>query len=227
MRKKIVHPSEYTKDIGYNTLSGMKITFINMPLRETAAPNTPPEGPGILAAISRRYGSEAHIIDLNAYRVKDELAEKRNLLNGRHLTYKEVENYIIKHLNNHGDQDVIAFSGKITTLKWQEEVAKIIRKHQPDTFLVTGNGLATEIKTGLFKWIPELDAIGRSEGDDIIISILKDAKTIKEMGVERAYRSGKLEPYCIGEIDGKLRFQYEGNRPKLLDSLPYPAIDLL
>jgi len=122
---------------------------------------------------------------------------------------------------------VIAFSGKITTLRWQEEMAKLVRKHQPGCFLVTGNGLATEIKTGLFKWIPELDAIGRSEGDDIVLLILNDAKVIKDHGIKKAVKSTKLSPYYIGEIDNKPRFQYEGNRPRNLDDLPYPAFDLL
>ena len=211
----------------YNAFSGMKITFINMPLRESASPNTPPEGPGILAAITRQYGAEPYIIDLNAYRIKDDLAEKRGLPNGRHLTNEEAENLIVQHLKNVGDQDVIAFSGKITTLRWQEQVAKFIRKHQPDTFLVTGNGLATEIKTGLFNWIPELDAIGRSEGDNIILSILQDTKTIKEMGIDRAKRSGRLSSAYLGEIDGRSRFCYEGNRPRNLDIIPYAAWDLL
>ena len=168
------------------------ITFINMPLRETACPNTPPEGPGILAAIARQYGAESHIIDLNGYRIKDDAAKARNLPNGRHLSYAETEAMIVKHLKNVGDQDVIAFSGKITTLRWQEEVAKMVKKHQPNCFLVTGNGLATEIKAGLFKWIPELDGIGRSEGDEIILLMLDDAKTIKELGISKAIKSSKL-----------------------------------
>ena len=184
-----LHPNEYIKEFSYDSFNGMKITFINMPLREAALPNVPPEGPGILAAIARRYGAEPYIIDLNGYRIKDELAEKRGLPNGRHMTYAEAEAMIVQHLNNVGDQDVIAFSGKITTLRWQEEVAKIVKKHQPDCFLVTGNGLATEIKTGLFKWIPELDAIGRSEGDDIILLILNDAMAIKKYGYENALNS--------------------------------------
>jgi len=210
-----------------NSFSDMKITFINMPLRESARPNVPPEGPGILASIARMYGATVHIIDLNAYRVRDEDAKNRGLSNGRHLTFAEAEGYLVQHLNNVGDQDVIAFSGKITTLRWQEEMAKIVRKHQPDTFLVSGNGLATEIKKGLFKWIPELDAIGRSEGDDAIFLILKDAQTIKRMGMEKAVKTGSLTKWFLGDYEGKYRFCYEGNRPKLLDSLPYPAIDLL
>ena len=205
----------------------MKITFINMPLRESASPNTPPEGPGILAAIARQNGAEPYILDLNAYRIKDNVAEKRGLPNGRHLTYEEAENLIVQHIKNVGDQDVIAFSGKITTLRWQEQIAKIIRKHQPDTFLVSGNGLATEIKTGLFNWIPELDAIGRSEGDDILLLILQDAKTIKKMGIVKAVRSGRLSSSYIGEINNRSRFCYEGNRPRNLDVIPYAAWDLL
>ena len=135
--------TEILKDISYSELKGIKITFINMPLREAAQPNTPPEGPGILAAIVRRYGGEPYIIDLNGYRIKDKIAKQRGLSNGRHLTYKEAEDMIAKHLDNVGEQDVFAFSGKITTLRWQEEVAKIVKRLQPDCFLVTGNGLAT------------------------------------------------------------------------------------
>lgn len=227
LRKKIVHPADILADMNFNELSGLKITFINMPLREGARPNVPPEGPGILAAITRKYGAESYIVDLNGYRIKDEDAKIRDLPNGRHLTYKEAENLILKHIENKGDQDVIAISGKITTLRWQEEIAKIIKKHQPDTFLVTGNGLATEMKSGLFNWIPELDAIARSEGDDIIPIICKDAKIIKELGWSKAVLSNQLSIYYAGEINGKKRFIYQGNRPRHLDEIPYAAWDLL
>jgi len=221
------HPHILIKNTKFNELNGIKITFINMPLRESAKPNTPPEGPAILASILRKYGAEPHIIDLNGYRVKDREAERCNLVNGRHLTFKEAENLITTHLNKFGDQDVIAFSGKITTLRWQEEIATIVRKHQPNCFLVTGGGLATEIQQGLFNWIPELDGIGRSEGDDIILLIAKDAKVIKEMGIVKAIKSNKISPYYTGMIKGKHRFVYEGNRPADLDSIPYAAWDLL
>ena len=219
--------TEILKDISYSELKGIKITFINMPLREAAQPNTPPEGPGILSAIVRRYGGEPYIIDLNGYRIKDKIAEQKGLSNGRHLTYKEAEDMIAKHLDNVGEQDVFAFSGKITTLRWQEEVAKIVKRLQPDCFLVTGNGLATEIKRGLFTWIPELDAIARSEGDGIIFDICKDGKLVKEKGITKAVNSGKLSPSYAGEILNKHRFIYEGFRPSNLDDIPYAAIDLL
>ena len=72
-----VHPYELVKDFQSNALNGVKVTFINMPLRESALPNTPPEGPGILASIIREYGGEPYILDLNGYRIKDKLAKKR------------------------------------------------------------------------------------------------------------------------------------------------------
>jgi len=219
--------SEILKNISHNELKGIKITFINMPLREAATPNTPPEGPGILSAIVRQYGGEPYILDLNGYRIKDQLAIAKGVPRGRHLTYKETEALIAKHLDNVGEQDIFAFSGKITTLKWQEETAKIVKKLQPDCFLVSGNGLATEIQRGLFTWIPELDAIARSEGDGVIIDICKDGKLIKEKGFKRAINSGKLSDSHIGVLYGKDRLVYEGFRPANLDDIPYAAIDLL
>jgi len=219
--------NELVQDITPFEFKGMKVTFVNMPLRESALPNTPPEGPLILAAILRKFGAEAHLIDLNAYRIKDDAAIQRDLPNGRHLSYSEAEQMFLKHLNNAGEQDIVAFSGKITTLRWQEEMAKIVRKHQPDTFIVSGNGLATEIRMGLFNWIPELDAIARSEGDDAILIIAKDVKLIKERGWDSAINSGKLSPFYKGEVNGRHRFMYEGNRPSNLDEIPYGALDLL
>ena len=219
--------SKILKDTPHDELKGVKITFINMPLRESAAPNTPPEGPAILAAIVRRYGGDPYLLDLNGYRIKDKIAEESCLTHGRQLTYKEAEELISKHLDNVGDQDVFAFSGIITTLKWQEEIAKIVKKLQPDCFLVSGNGLATEIKRGLFTWIPELDGIARSEGDGIIFDICNDGKLIREKGISKAINSPKLSSAYIGELESKHRFVYEGFRPYNLDDIPYAALDLL
>jgi radical SAM superfamily enzyme YgiQ (UPF0313 family) len=221
------HPASMITHLTSTSLSGLKITFINMPLRESALPNTPPEGPAILAAIVRQYGAIPSILDLNAYRIKDKLAEEKSLPNGRHLTLKEAKNLIEKHLGNQGEQDIFAFSGMITTLKWQENIAKIIKKIQPKSFLISGNGLATELREGLFNWIPELDAIVRSEGDDVFVVACHDAKMIKESSHHNPHKITSLSPYFCGDINGKARFVYHGDRPKNLDHIPYAAWDLL
>ncbi|MDO8676865.1 MAG: radical SAM protein [Candidatus Azambacteria bacterium] len=204
------------------------VVFINMPLRETAVPNTTPQGPLLLATnLRNNYGVNATVIDLNGYRIKDQLAQKHGLPNGRHLTDEETFNLIKRHFEVHGEPDLVGFSGKITTLRWQEKVAKMIRQLAPDTFLVSGNGLATELKLGLFNYIPELDGVARSEGDDVIVKIAYDAKIIKELGLASAINSGKLAPYYVGEIGRRHRFLYEGDRPSNLDNIPFADLDLL
>ncbi len=207
--KSVIHPAEVIKEITPGYLRDLKVVFINMPLRETAVPNTTPQGPLLLATNLRdNYGVNATVIDLNGYRIKDELAQKRGLVNGRHLTDDETLNLIKRHFEVHGEPDLVGLSGKITTLRWQEKVAKMVRQLAPDTFLVSGNGLATELKTGLFNYIPELDGVARSEGDDVIVKIAYDAKE-------------------MGKIKDRRRFIYEGDRPRNLDTIPFADLNFL
>ncbi len=228
-----IHPREIIKDISREDITGAKIVFINMPLRESARPNTTPEGPLLMATRLRdHYGVYASIIDLNAYRIKDTLWQERtskgeNLPWGRHKTPQEAEALMRKHFQVHGEPDLIGFSGKITTYKWQKEIAKMVRSILPDVFLVSGNGLATELKQHLFQYIPELDGVSHSEGDDVVIKIVYDAVTIKNMGYENAVNSGKLHPYYIGVINGKHRLLYAGDRPLDLDILPHADLEFL
>lgn len=212
------HPSERVSHLRPNALQGVRVCFINMPLRESAKPNTPPQGPGLMAARLRQYGAEPTIIDLNAYRIKDKIAEEYGLAQGRHLSHEEASSLIRAHFEKHGEPDIVGISGKITTLKWQQWTARFIRSVAPDTFLISGGGLATEFKIGLFNWVDELDAIGHSEGDDIILLCAQDVKNKKQMTNASSY---------LGEIRGKHRYMYAGNRPHNLDALPFAAWDLL
>ena len=177
-------------------LRSLNVVFINMPLRETAVPNNMPQGPLLLATNLRdNYGVNATIIDLNAYRI-----------DGRHLTNDEAFCLIQQHFKAHGEPALVGLSGMITTLRWQESVARIVRELAPDTFLVSGGGLATELGSDLFKYIPELNGVALGEGDDIIVKIALDAKT-------RGWRNAK--------------FVYEGGRPKDLNSIPFADLSLL
>ncbi|OHA89829.1 MAG: hypothetical protein A2741_02950 [Candidatus Zambryskibacteria bacterium RIFCSPHIGHO2_01_FULL_43_27] len=221
------HPSDRVAQLQSDALKGCRVLFINMPLRETAKPNTPPQGPGLMAARLRQYGAEPSIVDLNAYRVKDRSADLQRLPNGRHLSYEEALELLSLHIGKHGEPDVIGLSGKITTLRWQEAIAKICRKMMPDAFIVSGGGLATEVKLPFLNWIPELDAIAHSEGDDIILLIANDVLKAKQ-SAGLNWRSAMTESaYYAGEIGGKPKFMYEGDRPENLDILPFAAWDLL
>ncbi|MBI4567893.1 MAG: radical SAM protein [Planctomycetes bacterium] len=222
-----VHPAEVAAAIRPGDLKGARVCFVNMPLRETALPNNVPLGPGLLAARVREYGADASIVDLNAYRIQDDLARRRGLKNGRHLLDEEAAGLFERHFARHGEPDLVAFSGLITTLKWQERAAAIVRRLLPETMIVSGNGLATEFKTGLFSWIPELNGVAHSEGDDVILKIALDALHVRRRGLASARAAGLLAPYYLGEWEGQPRFLYDGGRPRNLDILPLPALDLM
>lgn len=223
-----MHPADVISQIDRREIGHAKVLFINMPLRESARPNTTPEGPLLLATrLRKEFGVNATIVDLNAYRIKDNLAQKRGLVHGRHLTHSEAFGLIQRHVLRHGDPDVVALSGKITTLKWQEEVVRMIRTILPNVFVVSGGGLATELKMGMFNFIPLLDAAAHSEGDDVIVKIVYDGLMIKKYGWDSAIASGKLAPYNVDNFLDRPRLIYAGDRPRDLDALPHVDLELL
>lgn len=217
-------PSDVLDGINKKDLRGTKVMLINMPIREQAKANNAPLGLALLAGRLLNYDVDVKIIDLNSYRVKDEEATKKGLENGRVLNEIEIETVIRDYIEYYGDQDLVAMSGLITTLTWQKKISEIIRKLQPATMIASGGGLATEFRTVLFDWIPELNAVAHSEGDDVIIKMALDARILRK----RSHNNlKKLQPYYLGEINNKNRFLYDGGRPSSLDNLPLPAWHLL
>ena len=216
------HPSDRVAELDFNGLSHVRVVIINLPLRESARPNVPPQGPGLMAARLRQYGADVSLIDLNGYRITDKISLDQGNQYGRHLTVVESEQLITAHFNKHGEPHIIGLSGMITTQRWQAAVAKICRRIAKQAFIISGGGLATEIKGGLFDWIPELDAIGHSEGDDIILIC---AAEVKRSGFNRDRMCGS--PAYIGTVGGQPRWIYSGDRPKNLNALPFAAWDLL
>ena len=229
-----VHPAEIRAQVDRKAIEGLKVVFINMPLRESARPTAMPEGPLLLATnLRQNYGVDASVIDLNAYRIVDELSQKRELATGRHLTHKEAFDLIAMHFSVHGTPDLVGLSGLITTLRWQEAVVSIVRALAPRTLIVSGNGLATELKMGLFEYIPELDGVAHSEGDDVIVKIAYDAAMVKKYGWSSAVARGELAPYYQGEnAHGRHRLLYAGARPRsdkkgVLPNMPWADLGLM
>ena len=173
-------PSDVLDGINKKDLRGTKVMLINMPIREQAKANNAPLGLALLAGRLLDYDVDVKIIDLNAYRVKDEEATRKGLKNGRVLNEIEIETVIQDYIEYYGDQDLVAMSGLITTLTWQKKISVIIRKLQPATMIASGGGLATEFRTVLFNWIPELNAVAHSEGDDVIIKMALDARILRK-----------------------------------------------
>lgn len=211
----LIHPADIIASASVDELKrlkGLRVLLVNMPLRESALPNCAPLGPALLAARLRQYQVDVTILDLNAYRISDEASRLRRLPHGRHLTFTEARQLLMRHIVHNGAPALIGFSGKITTLRWQQEMAKAVKHWWPEAMLVSGGGLATEFRDGLFSWIPQLDAIAHSEGDDVIVKIALDAQHRQRCGRGQA---------------STVRMTYHGDRPRDLDALPLPAWDLL
>ena len=223
-----IHPSEVVKDIGYSDLEGTNVVIINTPIREAAAPATPPEGPLLLATTLRdNYRTNASVVDLNGYRIRDDTANRDGLPNGRYLSNPETYDLLRKHFDVHGVPDMVGLSGIITTLGKQEELARMIRELAPNTHLVSGGGLATELGVGLFNYIHQLDGIVQGDGDDVVVKIAYDAKMIKLWGLNASISHGHMDPYYIGEVNGRHRFVYAGDSPRDLNVVPFADLELL
>ncbi len=193
------------------SLKGLRAMIINMPLREDAPPNCAPLGPALLAARLLQADADVALVDLNAYRLP---APGKPA--GRHLSLMEAVGLIRRTAHKHGAPHLIGLGGMVTTLRWQRELARELRAEFPDALLVSGAGLATEFRAGLFNWIPELDGIVHSEADDVILRVGADALLQSRMGRRNT------APHGHGG-----RAVYAGDRPDNLDALPLPAWDLL
>lgn len=225
--KEYIHPGLVAKHLLYYDFAGLPVFLVNMPVREEAQPNNPPLGPALLAARLHAQNANVQIIDLNGYRIVDKESKMRNLPNGRFLSEAEAANLLEQYCIKHGEPALIGMSGLITTLDWQSKFAAIARKLCSDAIIISGGGLATEFRENLLLWIPELDGICHSEGDDAILKIAYDAKLIRDKGVFNAMSMGRLATYLLRVENGRPKFAYDGGRPKDLDNLPFAAIDSL
>lgn len=210
------HPAAVAAKITGEDIGGARVVFLNMPLRESAPPNCAPTGIALLAARLLAQGVRVSCLDLNAIR-----------LNGKAPSFIEAEELLRKHIETYGTPHVVAISGIVTTLRWQEWAGRTARALATGAFIVSGGGLATEFREGLLEWIPELDGVAHSEGDDVILKIVYDAVKINELTLARAEANGHLRPYYRGERNGRPVFVYDGGRPHQLDALPYPDYGVL
>ena len=198
-----------------------------MPIREQAKPNNAPLGLCLLAAQLKNYGAKVNILDLNSFRIKDKIATERKLENGRVLLAEEAESKINNFVKIN-DYHLVALSGLITTLAWQKSVLEMVKKLSPSSFVVSGGGLATQFREDLFNWMPDLDGVAHSEGDNIIIKIARDAYLVnKDKSNTISKRAEIIAPNKTIIKEGKIYAIYAGGRPSNLNNLPLPDWEVL
>ena len=153
------------------------ILLINMPIRLHARPNVVPTGVGILAAMAEKLGHRCFVLDLNSLRPE--------------ATGEQIEKFLRGYVSGF---DCVGLSGMITTLRRQILVAGLVRQVFPETCLISGGGLASDLGDDLFAWIPELDVVVKGEGEPHLAYLLENHRLLR--------RSKKvLGPEVVHDLD--------------------------
>jgi radical SAM superfamily enzyme YgiQ (UPF0313 family) len=99
-----------------------------------------------------------------------------------------------------------------------------VREILPDTYIVAGGGLATDIKETLFGWIPELDAVNIGPGELTIVSIILNQDKKKQVyhgknpdDLDRYY---KLD-YSLVEVEKYINNPVWGSNAKNSSTTPF------
>ncbi|MCA9398280.1 MAG: B12-binding domain-containing radical SAM protein, partial [Candidatus Omnitrophica bacterium] len=176
-----------------------KILMINPIVRQEDDPKHIPYGISLLAAIAIEKGHQVCIYDENAWR-------------------KGMD--VIEQVCQADDWDVIGIGGLTTTYGSIKRIVKICKKVAPNAYVIGGGGFITSMPLDIMSWLPEIDLGVIGEGFVTWPEVLekidnKDFDFSQTLGV--CYRDQSGNPILTNV------------RPNIhdLDTLPYPAWDLL
>lgn len=176
-----------------------KILLINPVVREEDNPKHIPYGLSLMAAIAMAENHEVQFYDANAWR----------------------QGYdIIKEICLADDWDVIGIGGLTTAYGAIKKTVKICKENSPRSFIIAGGGFLTSMPLEMMSWLPEIDLgiVGEAfvTWPEILKKIDSDDFDFKNtLGV--CYRDENHTP-VLNPVRPNIRD---------LDSLPYPAWDLL
>lgn len=177
----------------------MKVLLIHPPVRVDHDPLDMPQGLMILASIAIQEGHQTALMDLNSQRPVPSWKDVYQQMS--------VEKW-----------DVIAVGGLSSMYKDIIKVLKIARKLNSNALIVCGGGFITYMPDKIMKFCPEIDIAGIGEGEEVFRDVLRT----KEKGGKWLSVKG----ICYRD-DNQILFTEP--RPLIpdLDTLPYPAYDLI
>ncbi len=186
----------------------MKILFVNPPLtweeryglKKQTGGNTPPLGLACLAAVTRGHGYETSLLDAAVLQ----------------LSLVETAGHILSL-----KPDIIGFTAATISIDNVVEIMKYIRAKRPELRMIVGGAHITAVPEETFNKydIISLGVLGEAE-----ITIIDLLDFISGKG---NYRSLEEIPGLVFRKDGKLFFTPKRERIRDLNSLPFPAFDLL
>ena len=192
---------------------GLRVLFINAPIREWSYPNIMPIGHGYVGAVAAMDGHTVDVLDLNA--------ERREPVKGSMADYgRRVEARVVEKLT--ADRpDVIGLGGIITQYTWLRRIAGICKRVHPDVPIVLGGGIASSMPDFMVRRLPA-DVVVQEEGEVTFSEVLHRLETGASLeGVAGTAYRHVIRP---GEWDVRnngLRPSIQ-SREKGLDALPWP-----
>ena len=177
----------------------VKVLLINPVVRQEDVPKHIPYGIAQLAAIVDQAGHKVQIFDANAWRPDDET---------------------ILSVLKADDWDVIGIGGISTVYAYTKKVLRYAKQYSPRALRVVGGGLLTSMPQDMMDLIPEMDIGVVGEGfvtfpDLLHQTDLKDPNWASVPGI------------IWRDKEGKSHLNPERPLVEDIDSLPYPAWDML
>jgi radical SAM superfamily enzyme YgiQ (UPF0313 family) len=192
---------------------GLRVLFINAPIREWSYPNIMPIGHGYVAAVAAMDGHTVDVLDLNA--------ERRGPVKGSMADYvRQVEARVVEKLT--ADRpDVIGLGGIITQYSWLRRIAALCKRVHPDVPIVLGGGIASSMPEFMVRRLPA-DVVVQEEGEITFSEVLHRLERRASLeGVAGAAYRHQIRPGDWDVRNNGLRPSIQ-SRDRGLDALPWP-----
>ena len=175
----------------------MKVLLINPPVRQRQGPQDIPVGLAMIASITKQEGHQIAFLDLNANRVPLQVAANEIMID---------------------DYDIIGIGGLSSQYKEIKQILPICRQVHPDALIVAGGGFVTYMPDKMLKLRPEIDIIAIGEAEETWADFLRE-------GPHGDF--SKVKGIAFRDKNGKIIFTEPRPLIKDMDTLPYPAYELL
>ena len=157
-------------------VDGLKILFINAPIREWSYPNIMPLGHGYVASVAVMDGHQVRALDLNAER-------RKPLKDSVEVIGRWVEERVTAVLKQE-KPDVIGLGGIVTQYSRIKQIAQICKGIYPDVPVILGGGIASSLPVFMVQRMG-IDVAVQEEGEVTFSEVLRSEEHTSELQSQR------------------------------------------